>query len=202
MRPSNSPERRQQIMDALLQVMASKGYEGATIGEIARSIGLTPGLLHYHFHSKQEILLAAIEGLETRHLARLEQAVAEAPADPLARLTAFVDVHVGLNAYASPSDLAFWVMLSGEALRQKEVRQGYAHLLERMHARLCTLLREGVDQGVFHSTDIAATATALIAVIEGYFVMSAVTPELIPRGTAAAHVMRMVKGLVGDSIAH
>ena len=45
-RPSNTEERRQQIVQGLLRVMAERGYERASIAEIARAAGLTPGLVH------------------------------------------------------------------------------------------------------------------------------------------------------------
>ena len=54
-RPSNTEERRQQIVEGLLRVMAERGYERASIAEIAKAAGLSPGLVHYHFTEKQEL---------------------------------------------------------------------------------------------------------------------------------------------------
>ena len=65
-RPSNTQERRQQIVEALLDVMAAEGYAGASIQAIAAAAGLNPGLVHYHFKSKQQVLLHAIETLGQR----------------------------------------------------------------------------------------------------------------------------------------
>jgi TetR/AcrR family transcriptional repressor of bet genes len=60
-RPSNTAERRAQIIEGLLNVIAADGYEGATIASIAKAAGLGSGLVHYHFTTKQAILLALIE---------------------------------------------------------------------------------------------------------------------------------------------
>jgi len=65
-RPSNTDERRLQIMGALVKVMAKRGYDGASVADIARAARLTPGLVHYHFKNKQEILLAALRDLVAR----------------------------------------------------------------------------------------------------------------------------------------
>ena len=72
-RPSNTDERRLQIMGALVKVMARRGYDGASVADIARAARLTPGLVHYHFKNKQEILLAALRDLVARRDASLER---------------------------------------------------------------------------------------------------------------------------------
>jgi len=53
-RPSNTDERRGQIVAALQAVMARAGYAGATIAAIARQAELAPGLVHYHFKDKRD----------------------------------------------------------------------------------------------------------------------------------------------------
>ncbi|MFT5685277.1 MAG: TetR/AcrR family bet gene transcriptional repressor, partial [Myxococcota bacterium] len=63
-RPSNSHARRAEIVDGMLTVMATAGYERASIQAIAAAAGLTPGLLHYHFGSKEKILLAVLSSIE------------------------------------------------------------------------------------------------------------------------------------------
>jgi TetR/AcrR family transcriptional repressor of bet genes len=45
--------------------MAARGYGGATIAQIAEEAGLPSGIVHYHFESKQEILVAVMERLSS-----------------------------------------------------------------------------------------------------------------------------------------
>ena len=75
-RPSNSEARRAQITRALMKVMAKRGYDGASVADIAKAAKLTPGLVHYHFESKQEILLELLASLVARHEAGLEARLA------------------------------------------------------------------------------------------------------------------------------
>src|SRR5262245_52255763 len=120
-RPSNTEKRRAQISRALVKVMAKHGYGGASIAGIAKAARLTPGLVHYHFENKQEILLAALRDLVARHNDTLESRLAAA-GDPVAEVAAFIDLHLGLGADADPEALACWILLSGEALREPRVR--------------------------------------------------------------------------------
>jgi TetR/AcrR family transcriptional repressor of bet genes len=195
-RPSNTAERREQIAAALLRVMATQGYERATIGDIARAAELTPSLVHYHFENKQAILLDALDQLASRHAAGLEQRLARAGRGARAELDAFIDFHLGLGAAADPEALSCWVLMSGEALREPAVRVRYERALGGLSARLVHILDRGAADGAFACPDPDAVASALIAAIQGYFVLAAAARPLIPRGTAAACVRRMADGLL------
>jgi TetR/AcrR family transcriptional repressor of bet genes len=195
-RPSNTDERRAQITAALVKVMARRGYDGAAIADVARAARLTPGLVHYHFKNKHEILLAALTDLVARHEQRLEARLSEAGDDPVAALGAFIDCHLGLGADADPEALACWILLGGEAVRDAKVRAAMATALEGMMARLARLIREGVERRAFTCESADAAASALIAAIQGYFVLAATARQAIPRGSAAVSTKRMAEGLL------
>jgi TetR/AcrR family transcriptional repressor of bet genes len=195
-RPSNTEERRAQITGALVKVMAKRGYDGASIADIAKTAGLTAGLVHYHFDNKQEILLAALSELVARHEANLDARLAAAGADPIAQLVAFIDLHLGLGANADPDALACWILLSGEALREPRVRTEFERALEALAARLAALIRRGTEQRLFHCEALDAAASAIVALIHGYFVLAATARKLIPKGSAAPSAKRMAEGLL------
>jgi TetR/AcrR family transcriptional repressor of bet genes len=198
-RPSNTEERRLQITGALVKVMAKRGYDGASVADIARAARLTPGLVHYHFDSKQEILLAALRDLVARHDARLEERLGEAAGDSIAEVAAFIDFHLGLGADADPEALACWILLSGEALREPKVRVEFEAALQGMVARLTEVIRHGVARRALACDRIEEAAAALIALIQGYFVMAATARTTIPRGSAATSAKRMAEGLLRPS---
>ncbi|MFF3836591.1 TetR/AcrR family transcriptional regulator [Streptomyces sp. NPDC001930] len=58
---ARSEERRADILRAALEVIAERGYRGATLGSVAERVGLTQqGLLHY-FPTKEALLVAVLE---------------------------------------------------------------------------------------------------------------------------------------------
>lgn len=196
-RPSNTAERRAQITGALVQVMARQGYDGASIADVAKAAKLTPGLVHYHFKNKREILLAALQDLSERHLARLDARLTTHEGDPRAQLNALVDLHLGLGADADADALACWILLSGEALRDAKVRVRFEQALAAVAQRLEDVIRRGTTCAVFTCADPAAAASALLATIQGYFVLAATARSLIPKGSAAPTTKQMVRGLLG-----
>jgi TetR/AcrR family transcriptional repressor of bet genes len=195
-RPSNTEERRLQITGALVKVMAKRGYDGASVADIAKAARLTPGLVHYHFDTKQEILLEALRDLVARHNRRLEERIAQAGGDPISELTAAIDFHLGLGADADPDALACWVLISGEALREPKVRNGFEGAVQGMVARLAQVIRHGVERRAFKCDGADEAAAAIFALIQGYFVLAATARSTIPRGSAAASAKRMAEGLL------
>ena len=199
-RPQNTEERRAQISDGLIRVMAKRGYDGASVAEIARAAQLTPGLVHYHFKSKQEILLAALTELVTRHQTRLDDHLERAEAAAPARVAAFIDLHLGLGATADPDALACWILLSGEALRQPAVKHQYKRAVSLLVQRLEGIIQEGLLNRHFVDVDAKAAAAAIFAAIQGYFALAAVSRDLVPRGTAGRSLLQMAEGLLGTDL--
>lgn len=195
-RPSNTAERRAQITGALKKVMAKHGYDGASVADIAKAARLTSGLVHYHFESKREILLAAVRDLAGRHGGGLETRLESVRGDPMAEVQAFLDYHLGLGADADPEALACWVLFSGEALRDPKVRLEVEGALGKMASRLEEIIRRGTEAGQFSCEDAGAAAGALVALIQGYFVLAATARAVIPRGSAARSARQMAQGLL------
>lgn len=190
-RPKNTELRKQQIVEALLEVMSERSYERATISAIAKSAGLAPGVVHYHFPSKQAILLELTEQLAQRLEVRFQSLAQEET--PLARLDAFIDARLATGEGADSQAVACWVAIGTESLRQPEVAEIYRGLMSRQAEALKTLLQPLMPAD--RSADEAAPA--LLAAIEGCFQIAAAVPELAPPGFAARSVKAMARGLVG-----
>lgn len=192
----NTEARRAQIVDAFLSVVAERGYDGASVAEVAKTAGLNQGLIHYHFADKQAILLEALRDLALRHETRLDAAFDEAGADPLRRISAFIEAHLGLGAYVDRRALVCWVVMGSEASRRPAVRQAYETALVGLTARLVQTLGEAKDAGLIAHPEPEAAAMALMAVVQGYFELSASAPGRIPAGSAAPSARAMAEGLL------
>jgi AcrR family transcriptional regulator len=58
---SEAPEgtsTRERILNVALELFTEKGYDGASLREIAEGLGVTKAAIYYHFASKDEILMA------------------------------------------------------------------------------------------------------------------------------------------------
>lgn len=191
-RPSNTEERRAQIADALLTVMAREGYGRATIAAIAREAGLTPGLLHYHFESKREILIHLVERLVERLERRSEARGARAAPGPYGALVALLDAHVELGDDADPRAVAAWVAVGAEAVRDGDVRAIYADALERSLERIARLVGACLRERGKSARGARRIAAGLLSAIEGSFHLGVAAPGLVPEGSAAPMLRLML----------
>ena len=190
-RPSNRDERRAQIVDGLLRVLPEAGYERATIHKIAESAGLGAGLVHHHFGSKLEILLALGE-----RLAELVSGRQRAGRTPRSRVDAWIDAHLAQGDGASAEAVACWVALGAEALVHPEVRALHRTLLERRRVDLDARLREVCREEERTTRGLDVLVANVLATVEGYFQIASTAPDVIPRGSAAGATRAMTHRLL------
>jgi AcrR family transcriptional regulator len=80
-------QRRRQVLDASVQYFFEKGYEGASLLDIAEEVGLLKGSLYYYAKSKEDLLFAIVEEVyaESVEAAAELRASTAAPIDKLER---------------------------------------------------------------------------------------------------------------------
>ena len=54
--------KRRQIMEGAREMFLAQGFDGASMGEIARSAGVSKGTLYVYFVSKEQLFQAIVEG--------------------------------------------------------------------------------------------------------------------------------------------
>lgn len=96
--------RRDELLEAAARRFATRGYEGTSIRDIARDVGMLPGSIYYHFKSKEELLVAVHEKGVQQVMEAVRRAVEKAGDDPWTRLTAAAEAHLeallGDNAFS------------------------------------------------------------------------------------------------------
>jgi TetR/AcrR family transcriptional repressor of bet genes len=119
-----------------------------------------------------------------------------AAGDPITEIEVFIDFHLGLGADSDSEALACWILLSDEALRDREIRVELHEALAAMAARLEDTIQRGIEQKAFACQAVGAAASGLMAVIQGYFVLAATARTTIPKGSAARSTRQMAEGLL------
>ena len=91
--PGDDDSRRHQLLRASARLFREKGYDGTSVRDIAQATGLQSGSWVYHFPTKQDILVAAMEQGLVDALARIE-AIAARDLAPRQRFEALVRTHL------------------------------------------------------------------------------------------------------------
>ncbi len=95
--------KRQQLVDAAVDLFSAHGYHGVGIDRIAEEARVTKKTMYHHFRSKEELILAALRHYDGIFRNNFMKAVGDAAEDPEGRLLAIFDV-----AHAWFSDKKFY----------------------------------------------------------------------------------------------
>ena len=194
-RPSNTEQRKQEIVDALLRVMSERGYEKASIQAIAKEAGLAPGLIHYHFKTKQEMLLGLVNWIALSATERLQEMELMAD-DPWGKLSAFINARLAMGKAELPQVVSAWVVIAGESIRQSEIKEIYQDLIKRQLELLTQLIADIWEGKSAKSKEVTNLSAIVIATMEGAFQLSATANEVMPENYAAESVLEIIKARV------
>lgn len=136
--------RREEIINAARDLFSRKGFHGTTMPDIARTAGISTGLIYYIFPGKDDILLACCEQVAALHLNLFQQT--STIADPLKRFDFIVH-----ELYASLDKGSKWliIMYRDSAILPRDVRQHMLSLIKNLDNRFLELFAEGQRAGVF-----------------------------------------------------
>jgi TetR/AcrR family transcriptional repressor of bet genes len=130
-------KRRDEIALVACRVVATYGFDQATIVRIAREAGFTSGMVAHYFDTKQEIIVAALRLILRRIEERLTRPVGQAAPDLLTVLTEALPIDE--QRYI---ECAFWTAFWGQVSADKRlkrinawVHREYMRLFERCLAQ-------------------------------------------------------------------
>lgn len=118
------------ILAAAAHLFRERGFERATLRDIAKAAGVLPGSLHYRYPSKDALLVALMERA-VHHVTNAIQAATANESDPRERLRHALRAH--LRALLSGDDSVFVLMFEWRALRG-ESREKMVRLRDQYEA--------------------------------------------------------------------
>lgn len=164
---AHKESRRQAILNAAMEVFIGKGYQLATINDIASQANLSVGALYRYFPTKGEILVTLVHerlGRAPELFARLT----EKAGDPWERLERCVELFTTALRIRHPGTGRLLLVTLAEAVQSGEVRQGLQERFSGLAEYLAGIIAEGVAKGLFQpDADPRALATILLSTGDG-----------------------------------
>lgn len=129
-------------MESATAVFGERGFEAATVSEIARRCGLTTGAIYARWTSKRELFMAAVEHASARRMLLLIKNLDVTADEKLAML--------GANLLSPMRDGTrdLWIEASVNASRVEATRPVLAQFLELEERELAEIIDEGKASGV------------------------------------------------------
>jgi AcrR family transcriptional regulator len=163
-KPADQTVSREEILKAAAEVLSQKGYEAATMKDIASEVELTAASLYYHFRNKEELILAVLE-TGVHHAVSRVSPIAQSSLSAKEKLRAMVAVHVvSLTEQMAVAAALVYEMGPLLGIRKQLQKERSASMQDRLELLIETrdqfeqLFREviiqGIQDGEFRSVDV------------------------------------------------
>ncbi len=184
-------DKREQLIESTRELLWERGYVGTSPKAIQERAGAGQGSMYHHFQGKSGLALAAIarnaEDMRTR-----AEAEFSGPGTVVERITVYLrrerDALKGCPVGRLTQD--------PEVMAAPELRKPVEETFAWVTGRLTELLEEGRANGELDERlDPASTATALVAVLQGGYVLAraAGSPEVFAKAVEGALGLLAVK---------
>jgi AcrR family transcriptional regulator len=169
-------DKAQRIIEAMRTSVGTRGASGSTFDVVAREAGVSRGLLHYYFGSKEQLLVEVVRHDCEVRIASMGARIAQATtADEI--IAALV---LGLEEFieGEPGSPAVIYELLSASRHSEDIRAELAELYRRWRADLADSLRTKEREGVVRlDADPDSVASMLFCLGDGFGIQVLSDPE-------------------------
>lgn len=186
--------RRKQIIDAALLTIAEQGYSQTSFSEIARELGITKGLIAYHFDGKQDLITSAIHTILNQQGVYIKKYV-DMQAQATEKLRAYIEASF---EYIEENRAHFVALVDlwGSFTSPEEKRAFSEKAYDPCRAHLQKIFRIGCEHGQFSAFDQQAMSAIIQGSIDGVMLQWVFDPQAVDLRTAAHEMAQMFLGRV------
>jgi AcrR family transcriptional regulator len=158
---------RTRILAAAADCIVRDGLAQVRMASIARTAGVSAGLLHYHFDTKEHLFGEVLAYSHAVSSELNERALSSAGEGAAERLSSFLDRCLPSDEQRAHEWL-LWQELALLCIRDPHLAKVGADLYEDLYATVTDLIRDGVGTGVFGTTlDPRTLAETVVALTDG-----------------------------------
>jgi len=183
--------RRQQILDAAVELFAAKGYRGTGVAALGDRVGMTATGMLYYFGSKERLLHEVVA--ERDRADALDQNEPSAPGLTLSSLR-----NLGRHNVETATLTRLYVVLGAESIDADEpLHDFFVDRYEAARGLVRSILESERRQGTIRpDVDVEERAREVIAMVMGLEVQWLADPQRVDLATAfATYVDRLIEEL-------
>jgi AcrR family transcriptional regulator len=173
---SLSSEKAQRIVEAMRRSVARRGTAGSTFERVSREAGVSRGLLHYYFGTKEQLLVEAVRRDCEVRVEMLERQLSRAQS-----AEAFIDLMAETLQETVREDPDFVTLvfeLFTLSRRNSDIASEYAELMRRMREQVAGMLAVGQREGILRlHAEPEAVADVLFSLADGFALRMLAEPD-------------------------
>jgi AcrR family transcriptional regulator len=171
-----SGDKVQRIVDAMRTCIAARGIAGATFEHVSREAGVSRGLLHYYFGTKERLLIEVLRGDAEVRIGALDE-----PLETARSADEVLEVLVAGAEEILQTDPGFYVLiyeLFNAGRQNPDIQAELAQVYDTSRRHVAEILRRKQDEGVLSLRfDAETTVTFLFGAADGVALQRLTDPD-------------------------
>jgi TetR/AcrR family fatty acid metabolism transcriptional regulator len=196
--PFDRESKRRGLVEAARKVFARQGFLPTRVADVAVEAGVGKGTVYEYFSSKEELMFAVFESIQSDIAARVEAilGVVDSATDAFRRLMEFGAEITAEQVELQAVMLDFWAASRGGALEGRFTEHSVANY-RYYRSLVADLVRRGQSEGDFDpAADPEAIAVMLVSAIDGLGVQLFFDREVQPSAAVDRFTTTLLDGLL------
>jgi len=182
-----SGDKAQRIVDAMRDSVARRGAAGSTFEHVAREAGVSRGLLHYYFGTKERLLVEVVRRDSELRVERLDERLA-----PAKSVDDVIEALVSSLTEVIDNEPGFFLLLYelfSAGRRNPDIQREVGQLFERTRSHVAEVLDSKNEEGVLSLRHPAEDVVSyLFALGDGFALQALSDPSRDTTGAFAVGV--------------
>jgi TetR/AcrR family transcriptional repressor of bet genes len=179
-RTASKEERQEQLIQATIRSVASRGLSDTTMATVASEAGLSQGIINLHFQSKERLLVETLKYIADEYRHTWKKVLSGAGKSPAERLEALVMVDFRLPV-CDRNKLAVWFAFWGESKSRPTYRQICAERDRAYRKEMVQVCQDLIGEGNYECIDAGTVAAGLSAMTSGLWLDMLTNPRSMSR---------------------
>jgi AcrR family transcriptional regulator len=171
--------RKQEIVNAAVNLFALQGFDGTTTLQIAGNAGVTEPLVFYYFKNKDGLFTEIVKRISAEYAARLNK-IEQGGFDGFEKIGQLINLHLNLVS-EMPAESTIFARACPAKIRDIDHRcaRAIASMRSRMTTYVADCLEEGVNSGEFYAVSVGDTTRLIVGLVIGLMRQEVIPPSYL-----------------------
>ena len=156
-------DKKEIIIESAIKLFSTKGFEGTSVREIAADANINVAMINYYFVSKEKLFESVVEYHASFLQGIFEELISNNDLTPIEKIDIIIDQTIERKF----SNSAFHHLLHRELSleHRPQMRDAISDILLKNMTSVKTIIKNGINDGVFNQVDVELTLTTLLGTI-------------------------------------
>jgi TetR/AcrR family transcriptional repressor of bet genes len=186
--------RKVQLMEATIDCIAARGFAELTLADVAKTAGLSVGIVNFYFRSKDVLLIETLRHLVADYIQQTNENIRHAGTSAAAQIEAMIDSDFH-RTIANRKRVTVWYAFWGETRWRPEFLKICQQLSDSFHQETREAFARLIAEGGYSNIDADLVARGFDAMIDGLWLDMLINPKAVERDGAKQVVRTYLGGI-------